>query len=529
MIPMAGATLSIAVARSRLLPGESLAPSLLLENPTTDDLLLPLPATEWWAGTRLTLTRPDGSQTSISLGTAQNNTERLTLYEESGLEAPFTLDGVAKDLRSPGWYELHGVLPTTEGDWAIAPSRWYVEPVLPMEVCLEPQRIGSEEEPQRYWQIVRGTERAALYSGTLAVADFSSSEAVIVGAAGWRANIGRGARSLTTVIDNPASAAWVAWLEESTLHAGTIFSLFNAAYVPLPDVPARILPHLLPQIDGGVEVWVLSAASLALWRVRFAQPVSVPPPSAGEDPLDAFPDPRSLVRIATSPVSAFTTPSSVSKSPTAAAVTQWNGLTVIAMLTPLKSMVEVHYGVVHGNGILWGSARIDEAELLPDTDPVVTLDDRGIGRVGVLFRTGDCLGVAALAFDHEAQPLWSSGIRRTVIPDLPAVQNGAISLILDPQTDRWGCSWAVTTADGNFLVSGADGSASPVFVPGSVLGHTTLAAWPGTVAAAYQTEQGTLAFASARDTRNHGDVQAGRKEQPITGLEDRLHMGVESG
>jgi hypothetical protein len=217
------------------------------------------------------------------------------------------------------------------------------------------------------------------------------------------------------------------------------------------------------------------------------------PKPAGDE--DYFPDPRDLVRIAPPETLGVAVPAKAAQG----AVARWKELTAVALLSQAAPFIEVHYGVTTDSGIVWGMARIDEAEIVPGADPALTLDDHGVGRVGVLFRSGESLGIAALAFDAEAKPLWSNGVRRELADHKSVAKRGAISPRLDAESGRWICSWAIAHDAGTFLVSGQNGVAMIVNRAGRPLDRTTIAVWPSLIGAAYQTEEGNLGFASARD------------------------------
>jgi len=470
-----------------------------LRNPLPEPLTVPLPANEWWRGARFGITRPGGTTTDFTLPGGSAGGGPLTLFDEAELEKSFSLESFAEDLLVPGWYELHGDLPVDKGYWPIEGVRWLVEPVFPMEVFVSPVAECRAEDGLAYWKVVRGEQRAALYKGEIAIADESAGRALSITGGDRLADVSPVAQGLMGMEcpgePIPARAAWVAWLESNTLRAGVSFALFNQTSIDLPGQPGRILPHVITANEGGAEVWVLAASGDRLWRVTVAAPEQIDAPAAPAVDEDDYPDPRDSVRIAVPAILEVPCPVAA----THGAVGRWKEFTAVALLAQTESSIEVRYGAAGEMGVVWGTARIDQARLMPGTDPVIALDDNGVGRVAVLFQTQDSVGVAALAFDSEAKPSWSSGIRREIQGPAASLVSGAISLRLDGESGLWICSWAAAQTDGSVILNNGGGESVTVQPPGKPLSRTVLCVWPRVIGAAYETGDGELGFMTAKD------------------------------
>lgn len=488
----------LGITHSVRLPGEPFAFQLLLRNPTPEDLPVSLPATCWWAGARFELVRPDRSRSEFLLdGNAINDGPDLEIFEEAELAAPFSLEGRITGLTLPGEYELSGVLPTREGAIAIAPVRWLVEDTAPMEAFVAPMSQVDRIEDLSYWTLLRGEKRAALYRGGLSVAEDAARERIATSGMEHVADVGRLARGLVGMEfpgdPLPPRNRWLAWLEGDVFHAGVPFALFNSTSVELPGRPGRILPNLVAEADAGAAAWVLSETGDVLWVVRLRAPEEVTPAASEDD--DYFPDPRDLVRVPAPDVSSMPLPAAF----THGSAARWKGITAVALLERSRETLDVHYGIVEENSVVWGAARIDHAEPMEGADPAIALDDRGIGRVAVLFRSGRSIGVATLAFDREAKPIWSSGIRRELYGSVDQSCRGAISLQLDPATGRWVTSWAVEQDDGSVLFPDGNGGFRTAQRNGHQLVRPALAVWPERWGIGYQSEEGQLRFCTADD------------------------------
>ncbi len=157
-------TLSVRIHRPARLPEEPSVFSLLLSNPSTDDLIVPLPALQWWRDARMRVTRPDGTTAFFRLGDSgpPASGQLLTLWEEAELEHEVSLDGLVPDIRAPGEYSLDGILDSIEGAWPIAPVRWLVEEPRPILASAPPSIEPGDEAPTRGWTVTLGSRRSVL-------------------------------------------------------------------------------------------------------------------------------------------------------------------------------------------------------------------------------------------------------------------------------------------------------------------------------------------------------------------------------
>jgi hypothetical protein len=372
-----------------------------------------------------------------------------------------------------------------------------VEDAAPVEAFVAPMSQVDPIEDLSYWTLVRGEKRAALYRGRLSIAEESARERIATSGMEHVADVGRLARGLVGMEfpsdPLPPRHRWVAWLEGDVFHAGVPFALFNSTSVELPGRLGRILPNLVSEADADATACVLSEAGDVLWVVRLRAPEEVTPPAVEHD--DYFPDPRDYVRVPAPEVSSIPLPTAC----THGAVARWRGITAVALLQRSREALDVHYGVAQKNSVLWGVARIDDAEPMTGADPVIALDDRGIGRVAVLFQSGRSLAVATLAFDRESKPIWSSGIRRELYGSIDQSSRGAISLQLDQAAGRWVTSWAVEQDDGSVLFPDGKGGFRTAQRNGYPLVRPALAVWPERSGIGYQSEEGQLRFRTAHD------------------------------
>jgi hypothetical protein len=494
--------LSLVPLKAIRLASEPTIIALVLRNPNPDSVETPLPVGTWWQGAQLVLTRPDGSSAAFQLGAdgPTSHRPRLTLFEEAELSTSFTLEGRVERTGAPGRYALRGQLATGDGSLRIEEVRWDVEDVRTMHAVVAPPRAVQEDDEIDCWTIERGARRAALSMCSVGLNDVSSRERVGLSPPQPWTDVGLDAHGLVamqaTADPTVVSPLWVAWLEASRLHAGFRSGSFRGTSIELPGVPARILPGLLPDGASGADALILGAESGEIWHIRLRalkQADAEAGPSGDEDDDDAPTVPTEI------PVAALLATYRAPATCVQGAAVRSPVLTVIALLSQAGACIEVHYGRLdgEGRGAVWTAARIDNAALMPGADPALAIDDQGIGRVGVLYRTRGArpgVGVAVLAFDSEGRPLWADGTgREEHVTDSEAVA-GALALLADPSTSAWVPHWGVALQDGRLLARSGPADPEEHASEHGLLLPLGMAVWPACSAFASRTAEGRLWF-----------------------------------
>lgn len=478
---------------------------LVLQNPNRADIRI---RSDWYAGARIGIFHPGGERT-VLMPFGEQGVARAGLDDEilsrSERERRFTLRGAA----SPGLYVLAAKLASDVP--MHASCKWFLEALQPLGLAVS--RAGGE--PGEWaWVLSPGMKQGTLFQIPIGLCDVAEPAPVRAGTPERTAVVDAAAHGLVACA-LPESGGRrehqrVAWLSGSNvLHVGVTAVLFDGVEVSLPGPPRRILAPVLVKEDGACDVFVLSGDGLAIWVYRGppAVPRKVPPsPSLGPmdegqpEDLDTLPPDEdeedsepAFLPGADVPAPELTSTIPLTSAATSGAVTGGPGYSTLALASDAGEAIELLHQVLDGSlqPAARNHARIERASLIAGCDPWIAVDDRGITRVAVLFHEREAeshaVGMAKLAFDRDAEPVWIEGVGRQRAGLLRvAPVDGALA---GTGADGWPLAWCVRTADGE-LVGSLGGAAHSRRITDRAVRPMVLLTTPERMAVAMESDDG---------------------------------------